>query len=613
MQIKLKRLTLTNFKGIKDKTIDFEDKTDISGANATGKTTIFDAFTWLLFDKDSLDRKNFGIKTFLEDGDTMHKVEHTVEGIFEIDGEELRLKKVYLEDWKKKRGSAKDTFSGHTTKRWIQDVDHKEKDYQKKIESIIPEDRFKLLTNPLYFNEILDYRKRREILLSMVDEVTPDDVYDANPELEELKQYKLPIEEIQTLKKSRATLINKQLQELPIRIDELVKSKVEYDFLALKKEKSELEADLKTINEKLEDLTSGYSDDSKLKSRIAALESQKMTMEVKHQQEFQEVKKKHADNLLELTRATGESERELLKYESSEDFYRKELEKLRAQYQEIAEKKYEGGDTCPHCHQFLPPEQVEEAVASFQLKRSVDLERCAAAGKEASKYHKESEAALAIARQKHEEATRALESAKEIDPVEPSLPEAYYDTLEEIKSIQGQIGTPPEGLDTLSTVKDATESDLEKVKANLLYQEQNKRTDEKIAEYKEQSKKLAKEYEEAQYLLNLCDEYTKTHVELVTEKLNQHFEVLRFKLFDQQINGGISDTCEALINGTPYSDANRAARINAGIEVINALSKKYDTTAPIFVDNAEAVNKIHDTDSQLIRLIVTEDKELKIA
>ena len=82
-------------------------------------------------------------------------------------------------------------------------------------------------------------------------------------------------------------------------------------------------------------------------------------------------------------------------------------------------------------------------------------------------------------------------------------------------------------------------------------------------------------------------------------------------MYEQLINGGIVETCEALINGVPYSDANNAAKINAGIDIINTLSKEYDTWAPIFVDNAESVNELIKTESQIVRLVVSDDKELR--
>lgn len=103
MEIKLKSLKLKNFKGIKDLHINFGQVTNISGENASGKTTIFDAFTWLLFDKDCTDRKDFAIKTHDKNGNTIHGLSHEVEGIIEFDGTETILKKVYTEKWTKKR------------------------------------------------------------------------------------------------------------------------------------------------------------------------------------------------------------------------------------------------------------------------------------------------------------------------------------------------------------------------------------------------------------------------------------------------------------------------------------------------------------------------------
>ena len=99
---------------------------------------------------------------------------------------------------------------------------------------------------------------------------------------------------------------------------------------------------------------------------------------------------------------------------------------------------------------------------------------------------------------------------------------------------------------------------------------------------------------------------------MVSDKINQVFSLAKFKLFERQINGGIAEACEVTIDGVPYGDLNSAAKINAGLDVINSLSEKLDLKVPVFIDNAESVNKLIETDTQLVRLAVSKDKELKI-
>lgn len=118
--MKLLRLTLSNFKGVKQFILQANGHdAQIYGDNATGKTTLYDAFLWLLFDKDSQNKKDFAIKTLASDGSELHGLEHSVEGKFDLDGRIVTLTKSYMEQWTKKRGSAEKTFTGHTTDYFI--------------------------------------------------------------------------------------------------------------------------------------------------------------------------------------------------------------------------------------------------------------------------------------------------------------------------------------------------------------------------------------------------------------------------------------------------------------------------------------------------------------
>lgn len=111
----------------------------------------------------------------------------------------------------------------------------------------------------------------------------------------------------------------------------------------------------------------------------------------------------------------------------------------------------------------------------------------------------------------------------------------------------------------------------------------------------------------------MCEEFIRTKVELLEGSINNKFAgSISFKLFNKQINGGLNECCEATVNGVPFSNANTASQINAGLSIVNTLCNHFDVQAPIFIDNAESVNKIGETDSQLIKLIVSLDNTLKV-
>src|SRR5690625_3814186 len=223
-QTKLLNMKLSHFKGIKDLEIDFNgDDTRIYGENGTGKTTVFDAFVWLLFNKDSNNNSNFDIKTLDNDGNVIHRLDHEVEATLLIDGKETTLKKVYKEKWTRHRSAIEETFSGHTTSHYIDGVPSKKKEYDDFIKTIVDEDIFQLLTNPSYFNEILHWTKRRELLLEVAGDITDEDVIASNKDLEGLSDL-LNDHNIDDLKKvvaAKKREINKEIEEIPTRIDEI--------------------------------------------------------------------------------------------------------------------------------------------------------------------------------------------------------------------------------------------------------------------------------------------------------------------------------------------------------------------------------------------------------
>ena len=111
----------------------------------------------------------------------------------------------------------------------------------------------------------------------------------------------------------------------------------------------------------------------------------------------------------------------------------------------------------------------------------------------------------------------------------------------------------------------------------------------------------------------LTEEFIRTKVRLLEEKINSKFKLARFKLFEVQVNGALAETAETMYNGVPYSNLNNGARLNIGLDIINTLAEHYGFEAPIFVDNAEAVTQLIPTTGQQIRLIVSaQDKKLRI-
>lgn len=600
MRIFLKSLKLENFKGIKDLSVDFNnDITNIYADNGLGKTTIFDAYTWLLWDKDSLNRKDFSIKPYDKNGEEIHNLESSVEGVLLFDDTELTLKKIYKEIWTKKRGSTQSEFTGHTTDYYINSVPIKKKEYNDRLATVIDEDNFNLLSNPLYFNQILDKNKRREVILGLIEEVKPEDIIEKNKDLKDLDLETYTVDELKKIAKDSARKINKDIESIPARIDELDKSKIhDIDFDALEFRKRSTLPAIKEIDEKLADASKMAEGMTEITEKITALQKEKSELTEKYQEELLKVKNKN--NELKIQKEK-DNERGL---RTREDIPRieNEIETFRDEWQEVHKEQYKGDFKCPTCGQDLLPDQIEKTMANFNKKKSEKLA-------EIEKYAGQLKLDLQHANEVISELSNKKYEYQDL-PIEPIRLKEIDKELDEAKAKLSDFSL--DNKKNLLEKKDSLNADLEEINKKLSLQGQNEKIDERIKELEGQEKELAKAYEEKQRIIYLCEEYTKAYVDLVSDKINDSFDLVKFKLFENQINGGITETCEATFKGVPYSDLNSAGKINAGLDVIKTISSKLDLKVPIFIDNAESINKLTKTDAQLVRLVVSTDEVIRI-
>jgi DNA repair exonuclease SbcCD ATPase subunit len=629
VNIKLLKLKLRNFKGIKEFELDAGDRNvNVYGDNATGKTTLFDAFTWLLFDKDSLDRKDFEIKTLETSGEPIHGLEHEVEGILEVDNKQIVLRKVFKEKWTKKKGSVQAEFTGHTTDYFIDGVPVKKSEYEAKILKIADESVFKLLTNPLYFNEQVHWQKRREILLQVCGDINDEEVINNNPALLKLPEILQGrnIEEHRKIIALRKSMINKELEKIPIRIDEVIKNIPEIvadeDFYRTKL--TEVRQKLQQKQKELADAEAGGTIAEKLKllketeaailNQINEAKKQKQEKIQAKQEEMFELQKKLMD--LRFKAVVPELDTKALELE---------IEQLRKKWYEIKNEEITAPDVCPTCGQPFPQEKAQEIIAKFNREKAEKLEQITALGKEKKqkleKMIQEYEAKKKEAEKVHNEVKALEEQIKQIGEeikklekeeikTDPKLVALQESIRKEIEDIKQNSETIVAKIKHEITEIEVQIQDIEKTLAQI---EQKRQAEKRIEELKQQERELAAEYERLEYESYLTDEFIKTKVKLLEDKINSKFKLARFKLFDIQVNGAVVETCETTYQGVPYSDLNHGAKINIGLDIINTLSEYYNFSAPIFIDNAEAVTQLLETRGQQIRLIVSEkDKKLRV-
>lgn len=632
MDIRINQMILKNFKGVKYLEINAEGESlSIYGDNATGKTTVFDAFTWLLFNKDSLGRSDFGIKTQDEYGNPIHNLEHSVECELAIDNSILTLKKIYAEKWTKKRGSAEAEFTGHETKYFVNEVPVPKKDYEAKITSIIDETLFKIITNPLYFNEHMKWQDRRAILLNLCENITDEDILAKDekfaPLSEELKGR--TVQEYKKIVQSKQSAINDNLKAIPGRIAEANLAIPETVANVDESEKASIEKKIADLNDEIINIKNASSE-NRIKAEIREMES-----------EIERIKREPCDTisleselsakrneLATLNHSKNTLERDIVIAKSEIENYEHKANELRNKWYELSEKQYTGDGICPTCGQAFPEEQIESAKVKFNTERAMELERITEDGKKAkemAKHHTtfrdamvadleevknkaetySSEIENLIVRIEKIKAVHQADKEKRIADILVCMAEAKNIVENGAEDIQTKIYPIEEQIAT----EKAKLAEMDKTIANRDLAERQKA---RIAELEADEKRLAGEYAELDKMAFLIDEFIKCKVELLSEEINSHFKYAKFKLFDVQINGGIAECCETTYRGIEYSDLNNASKIAIGIDVINTLSRLYGKYAVIITDNAESINDIPETISQQINLYVSHDKELVI-
>jgi len=648
--MKILDLTLHNFKGIKHFSLSTQGK-DVNafGDNATGKTTLADAFMWLLFDKDSANRKDFQIKTLGPDGEPEHGLEHTVEAILELDdGQQIALKKVFQEKWQKKRGSATAEFTGHTTDHFVDGVPVQKKEYDARIAEIADENIFRLLTDPRYFNEVLHWQKRREKLLEVCGDVSDEEVINSKKELSKLADIlgNRTIEQHRKVIQARRTEINKELEKIPIRIDEVQRNLPDISDIAdpdaLPGDIEKLREELRAKQEELAQVRAGGQIAEKTKE-LRMIEAQIMDLKNKHRQALDE---EVGEKRRELAAIQGEifkartdinaKESALASYEAEIKSLDEKMETLRRGWhiENNMVFEFEQSETCPTCGQPLPQEQLQEArekaLAQFNKAKAEKLEAISAEGKRLKDMKTASEENLAYVRRELEKAKAELvelekkEAALKAEieaimqgeqPVESTpeyvrLQKQHEELQEQIRQAQADVSTTVAAIQKEADEISGAIQALEQAQARFDARESGLK---RIEELKAEERKLAAEYEDLERQLYLTEEFIRTKVHLLEDRINSKFQMARFKLFDVQVNGALVECCETTYNGVPYSNLNNGARLNIGLDIINTLADHYGFAPPVWLDNAESVTDILPTKGQQIRLIVSAaDKKLRI-
>ncbi|RJP48767.1 MAG: hypothetical protein C4586_08615 [Anaerolineaceae bacterium] len=647
-KISLKKLVLKDFQGGNFTLESNGQDVHISGDNGVGKTRLISAFTWLLFNKDSLGRNDFQIKNLDATGEAAHGLEHTVEAVLDVNGDLVTLKKVYVERWTKQRGRAHAEFSGHTTNHFIDEIPVSEKDYKARIAEITGDEaRFRLLTSPTTF-PALHWKEMRSILLSVCGDISDQDVINSDEKLFALTAIlgKRKLDDHKKVVAARKAEINGELGKIPVRIDEVRRSLPDIAGLdkdALWNEQLRLEGAISDAKLRKQGVDTGGAI-ADLTKQLKAIDSDLYRMERAHSDEIGKTVGRLSGEVTEAYEKLRASRNrldaidgEINRKKSSVSALENDLDRYRSQWGGIEAERFQDttAEACAACGLSLPAGRVQEARnKALKLFNDTKANRLAEITRKGVQLSDERDglqsqiAALETEKQgltvtipeaekRHQELTAERDAVKKqaedysAIPGRAALLAQKTDIEQKITAAKGSVAQ-----DTAKIEQeiDGMETTLKGVKEKHGRFETREKAEKRIEELKAEEKKLASEFEQLESELFLCEQFIRTKVSMLTDRINSRFEIVRFKLFNVQVNGGLDECCEITVNGVPYNGGlNNAARINSGLDICRTLSQHYGLLAPVFVDNAESVTSLVKMDAQVIRLVVSAlDKTLRV-
>lgn len=646
MNLTINKLTIENFAGFKKQTFEFNGQdARVYGANGTGKTTTATALQWLLFDK-GLDgsTKSFNPVPLKENNEEDYELIPTVEVELNKDGKTLKIRKESHPKYTKNQSNNRKEYSrSRTKKQYINDESLKVKGFQSRIAELVDEDVFKLITNPAAFND-LEWKKQRELLFEIADQINDEDIIKTNKDFKNLKDIlgDYDIEVKTKILNDKIKQIRKDIEDIPVRINQTESNKQdvpEHDEERYNTVKQKIE---QLGNERV-DIQNGKSEID-LRNQLADKQAELKRLEDNHDAN-NESRIHSAKNKLSVENGTvANLETKIRNNKQQIDYESKRRQALLSEYHDFKEKEEEvrarqfqpsTDNVCSCCGQALPPEQVEEvnkkALAKFNKQQSEDLEnlkqkteKILSDGKEIKPLIERLESENNDLQIKVNEANERVQRIEnrinklKAGNVDITQTDEYKSILNDInvinqkrKDIKTTISDKVAKID--GQINELTQEKVAFENAKAI-ESSNEHLDKVIKDLRSEEDQLLDKKEDYEHQLYILKEFTTTKVKMLTENINKKFKMANFKLFNHQVNGEIKETCVCTVEGVEYNGGlNNAARINVGLDVINTLSTHYGISAPIFIDNAESVTDIIPTEAQQIQLVVSgQDKTLRM-
>lgn len=671
MDVKIKNVTISNFKGVRNLSVSFSRKTKIKGANGTGKTSIMDAVLWCLFGVDSGWNGKFNIRPLDSSGKMIHDIEISVATVLTVDGKEIVFKRVSKENWVTKKGSQNKTLQGNVGSYFVDDYPRTEQEYKSIVSEIVNENLFKMLTSPTYFSS-RPWKDQRDILMKFVSDISDVELARVNPEFADLipELEKAPsTDDIQKKFSKALSEWKKNQAEIPVRIDELSKSLVQIDVAEQELAKNDLERRISEIDAKIKDAGSAISDlqseEMKLQFDISGI-MQTMNRELSEKRRELDNAKFEASQLFaNANKKISANEKQIAENKAAIEAAEKKRSELGVEYKTENAKAFdetpyifheeewqfdENSTICKSCGQVLPADRIERIKADFEARKAKCKEDCAnnieirrvlfkknqnkaledikAKGFEqkhiiedlAAKNEQLQAEIESLKKQEQDAIAKQNELAKQLEEIPK---EADYSQNAEYVKLKSRHDEVIAQIESMKSSDDSSEvfkeerkvlvAELDSAKAEIAKASKNIEIEERIGELEEEQKEVGQKVADQEKMLYLLESFIREKMMKISDSINQHFEMVDFLLFKMQLNGGMTETCECMYNGVPYSSLNAAAKIQCGLDIIRSLSKLYDVYCPVFIDNRESCTNIPDMNCQTISLYVDEKcKELKV-
>ena len=571
-------------------------------------------------------------------------LEHSVTGVISVDGKEMKLQRNYVEKWVKPRGTTEETLKNHETEFYLNDVKlATKKEYESEVAAILTEDIFRMITNPFYFIS-LKVDAQKELLFDMAGGISDDEVAAIKPEYIELlaqlsgRSLSQFSKEVAAKKKA----CNDVLAVIPSQIDTARRLMPESeDWEALEIELQKKKQRLTEIDNQITDKSKINEQENQRKLEIQRTIGDKRMSLVNRQNEIRasagaernevmmklkdlEYNHKSETRDLELNRSSlSNCESEIQRIEDTLSVLRNEYRKINAETIQYPE----GAFVCPTCKRQLEVDDIEakqnELLANFNQNKAKRLKENKDKGFSLVELKKKKEAERdSIISKIKESEDRIVLIEREIEVQKANMPEVPdVDAMikndptcislnNEIADLNNQLNieSKPVDVSELRFAKSSLDDNIQELYKRLAKRDQIERAKKEIEELEEkriQNNQAKADLEKWEFTVM---SFQKDKDAKLIEKINSMFEVVSFSFVTEQLNGGEKLTCVCTVNGTPYPDVNTAGKVNAGLDIINAICKYKGVSAPIFIDNSESVNKIIPTISQVINLVVSKDK-----